>query len=194
MQIGKIVESVSHAEYVCEITHAGKKGTGKEGVTPASYALGTFLMVGSDERAGIVGVVTDTRLVDPAYARFGLRALSEEDLSMFAPDYLDERTTLITIFPVGRISGKSVVHGIPPETVPLGTPVLRLGDEDVRHFHTPEGRFRIGYFGDLPRAGSCAGAVRRGILVMLKGLMPEHGAALDVLLRTLDWRRMEGGG
>ncbi len=201
MQIGKVVGSNSHTEYLCQIIKNDENA-----ILPGHYALGNFLIAGSapgeetrgsevsgNGASGMVGVVTDTKLVDPAYARFGLRTLPEDDLSLISPDYLDERMTLISIIPVGKISSGEANHGIPAESIPLGTPVFTLDDNAIRSFHLPGDRFRMAYFGDLPRSGSCALALRRNILLRLKNLLPGHCAALEVMLKSMEWQRLEGG-
>ncbi len=169
MEIGKIVKSYSHINYVCHIY--GPREVEQE-PAPADYAFGRFVRIalrsekGDDHDARImaalgkstepqtyaVGVIYDTILVNPEFGSLGPRLSNETQVELFSPDYISERAILIYIMVLGMIeqrivpAGKpeilSVMHGVPLPSLELGSDVEIMTDEEVRAFH---------YFSDRAR-------------------------------------------
>ena len=162
MEIGKIVKSYSHINYVCHIY--GPREVEQE-PAPADYAFGRFVRIalrsekGEDHDARImaalgkstepqtyaVGVIYDTILVNPEFGSLGPRLSNETQVELFSPDYISERAILIYIMvlgmieqrviPAGRPEILSVMHGIPLPSLELGSDVEIMTDEEVRAFH-----------------------------------------------------------
>jgi hypothetical protein len=162
MEIGKIVKSYSHINYVCHIY--GPREVEQE-PAPADYAFGRFVRIairsekGDDHDAIImaargksteprnyaVGVIYDTILVNPEFGSLGPRLSNETQVELFSPDYITERAILIHIMILGMIeqrvvpAGKpeilSVMHGIPLPSLELSSDVGIMTDEEVRAFH-----------------------------------------------------------
>src|SRR5205085_10652487 len=140
MEIGKIVKSYSHINYVCHIY--GPREVEQE-PAPADYAFGRFVRIAlrseksDDHDARImaalgkstepqtyaVGVIYDTILVNPEFGSLGPRLSNETQVELFSPDYISERAILIYIMVLGMIEQRnvpaarpeilSVMHGIP---------------------------------------------------------------------------------
>ena len=70
MELGRIVHSNSHVDYVCQIAQRSETAAAP---TPADYAFGT--VVGMAGIAGtLVGVIYDTRRLNPEFGNLGPRA------------------------------------------------------------------------------------------------------------------------
>lgn len=162
MEIGKIVKSYSHINYVCHIY--GPREVEQE-PAPADYAFGRFVRIalrsdkGEDHDARImavlgkstepqtyaVGVIYDTILVNPEFGSLGPRLSNETQVELFSPDYISERAVLIYIMvlgtieqrviPAGRPEILSVMHGVPLPSLELGSDVEIMTGEEVRAFH-----------------------------------------------------------
>lgn len=162
MNIGKIVKSDSHINYVCQIY--GPREVDLE-PGPADYAFGRFVRIAirseqaedsdaslqlvpgkrSETRKYVVGVIYDTILVNPAFGSLGPRLSNETQVELFSPDYISEKAVLIYVMVLGMIEqrlapGKapeilSVMHGVPLLSLELGSVIETMTDEEVRVFH-----------------------------------------------------------
>lgn len=161
MNIGKIVKSVSHISYVCQIF--GTRET-EAVLAPADYAFGRFVRVGirsgagDDDQAALeiltgqhepttyaIGVIYDTILSDPAYGALGPRLSNETQVELFTPDYINEKAVYVHLMILGLMEQRaaaggsfeiaSTMHGVPPLSLELGSEVETMSDGEVRAFH-----------------------------------------------------------
>src|SRR5215204_2277070 len=133
MKIAKIVSSNSHIDYVARVIDALDSES-----PPASsdHCFGQFVGL-SSEAENVVGIIYDSRLVNPEYGSFGPRLSPRPALGNFSPDYINEQGILIGILLLGTIgtSGRST-HGVPPQIVPAGQDVTKIDSEEVSQFHS----------------------------------------------------------
>jgi hypothetical protein len=172
MDIGKIVKSDSHINYVCQIY--GPREVEVE-PSPTDYAFGRFVRVivrssspsddpntrydlalgkSQEPVTYAVGVIYDTILLNPAFGSMGPRLSNETQVELFSPDYISEKAVLIYIMILGMIEqrttsqGKteilSTMHGVPLLSLELGSEIEIMNDEEVRAFH---------FFSDPDRPG-----------------------------------------
>ena len=161
MNIGKIVKSSSHINYVCQIY-----GPLEIEVSPdvSDYAFGHFVRVPIPSRRSYlachrqerdqsmdvesscftVGVIYDAQLLNPAFGSLGPRLSTETQVELFSPDYLSEQAVLVHLVMLGMVeqhrssSGPlkiQIVHGIPSFPLELNSSVETMTDEDVHRFH-----------------------------------------------------------
>jgi hypothetical protein len=166
MNIGKIVKSESHINYICQI-HGPLDFDQQPG--PADYSFGRFVRIAiraehaedhdespqpapgkrPESQKDAVGVIYDTILVNPAFGSLGPRLSNEEQVAVFSPDYISEKAVIIYVMVLGMIEHRltprgereilSVMHGVPLLSLELGSVVETMTDEEVCVFH---------YFGD----------------------------------------------
>lgn len=162
MNIGKIVKSESHINYICQI-HGPLDFDQQPG--PADYSFGRFVRIAirtehaedhdanpqhtpgkrPESQKYAVGVIFDTILVNPAFGSLGPRLSNEEQVQVFSPDYISEKAVIIYVMVLGMIeqrltsSGRqeilSVMHGVPLLSLELGSAVETMTDEEVCVFH-----------------------------------------------------------
>lgn len=159
MNIGKIVKSDSHINYVCQIF--GPREVEVE-PGPSDYAFGRFVRVPvrsaqSDDPLGFalgtnyepvtyaVGVIYDTILLNPAFGSLGPRLSNETQVELFSPDYISEKAVLIYMMVLGMSEQRSTpqgaseilstMHGVPLLSLELGSEIETMTDEEVRSFH-----------------------------------------------------------
>jgi hypothetical protein len=162
MNIGKIVKSESHINYVCQI-HGPLDFDQQPG--PADYSFGRFVRIAirtehtedsdeslqpvlskrSESQKYAVGVIYDTILVNPAFGSLGPRLSNEEQVAVFSPDYISEKAVIIYVMVLGMIEQRltprgeweilSVMHGVPLLSLELGSVVETMTDEEVCVFH-----------------------------------------------------------
>jgi hypothetical protein len=162
MNIGKIVKSDSHINYVCQI-HGPLEFDQQP--DPADYAFGRFVRIAirseqsDDHDASLqltpgrhpesqkyaVGVIYDTILVNPAFGSLGPRLSSETQVELFSPDYISEKAVIIYVMVLGMIEQRlmpggereilSVMHGVPLLSLELGSVVETMTDDEVCVFH-----------------------------------------------------------
>src|SRR5579864_6326508 len=140
MDIGKIVKSYSHINYVCHIY--GPREVEQE-PAPADYAFGRFVRIAlrsekddnhdaiimaargksTEPQTYAVGVIYDTILVNPEFGSMGPRLSNETQVELFSPDYISEKAVLIYVMVLGMLEQRalpmgqqeilSVMHGVP---------------------------------------------------------------------------------
>jgi hypothetical protein len=162
MQIGKIVKSDSHINYVCQV-YAPREADIQPG--PADYAFGRFVRIAlrgeqSDDPDEMldaalgqsrepvtyaVGIIYDTILQNPAFGALGPRLSNETQVELFSPDYISEKAVLIYVMMLGmmeqrlQVGGRpevlSVMHGVPLLSLELDSVVETMTDEEVQAFH-----------------------------------------------------------
>ena len=224
MIIGKIVTSDNHITYVCQVYRPREVEVEP---SPADYAFGRFVRIavrsGSDQANGnhqalsasdhqapdayAVGVIYDTILLNPAFGSLGPRLSSEAQLDVFAPDYCAEQAVLISILVLGMIEQRqaaadqagchSVMHGVPPLSLELGSEVSTMTDEEVRTFHffgdqggcDPQPCVHVGYLPHLlGQRNSLLPMVTLRIIDQLEQLFPQNVSLLSIVKRNFAWR------
>lgn len=186
--IGKIVNSNSHTDYICQVYGSGEIDNPP---APADYGFGTFVLMPLSEEAGIVGVVYDTKLFNPDFGNLGPRLSSEPDLEIFSPDYLAEKMTLVGIKTLGVLdSNGDAKQGIPPLSVPGDSVVMKMALEEVKTFHlNSQEMLQIEYAPLLlDRANPHARHLLLGIIDNLRIIFPEHEKKLSVLYQEWSWQ------
>lgn len=224
--IGKIVRSESHVRYTCQVYGPGEQADTPE---PPDYAFGSFVrlplragpapadaarlaaagfaprrpadaLVPASTGLYAIGLIYDTLLVNPAFGTLGPRLSSDEQLSVFSPDYLSERAVLVSLLVLGAVVGdtrepRRVTHGVPPLAPDLGAVVEAIAESDVRAFHVfadQDGARPYLHMGYLPHALAqdhplLPMAMLRTI-ERLETLVPENGSLLSIVKRNLAWR------
>ena len=131
MQIAKIVSSNSHIDYIARVIDALDV---ENPPTVNDYGFGQFVTV-EPEGETIVGVIYDSKLINPEYASYGPRLSPKPALGAFSPDYINEQGVLIGILLLGTLGG-GAAHGVPRRIVPPGQDVSRMDDSSIARFHT----------------------------------------------------------
>lgn len=186
--LGKIVKSNSHTDYVCQIY-----GYGEVEQPPATeeYAFGTFVRIGLGEDRWLIGVLYDTVLFNPDFGRLGPRLSPETELSVFAPDYLNEKAVLVGITAIGMIDQSSgiITQGVPLLAANTDALVENLEEEGISKFHSGNPDVELAYAPLLILRNPPLGHfLLRTIIKRLKNLFPEHSDLLSVLEDDLEWK------
>ena len=194
MKIGTIVSSNSHIDYIARVTDSADAGEAP--VDPSNYCFGQFVSLEGDGE-DVIGVIYDSRLVNPEYGSFGPRSGPRGELARHTADYAQEKGILIGILLLGTIdsSGKSV-HGVPGKIVPVGRSVTKIDNSRVTRFHTAaDGRVHLSYY---PQVMSNA---RQFAIPLLDSIIGQLSTAagdtdiqtLRVLKQSLIWQGTFGG-
>jgi hypothetical protein len=194
LSLGKIVKSNSHVDYVCQVF-------GKNEFDPVppveSYGLGTFVRIelGENRASGqLIGLIYDTVLLNPEFGRLGPRLSPESELTLFTPDYLNERATLVGITAIGRIKPDGeAFQGVPLLAATGDAQVITLTDDEIVAFHLDDGGFHLDYLPLLVQMDNpLARHIGWTVLKVLGKLMPEYATELAVLSDDLQWRTQIG--
>jgi hypothetical protein len=186
MKIAKIVSSNSHIDYIARVADAASDH--------AERWFGQFVeLATADEK--IVGVIYDSRLVNPEYGSFGPRLAPKA--AHVNPDFVHEQGILIGILLLGAIDGSGkAVHGIPPRIVPSGQEVAKLDASDMIRFHKgSDGQMHLHYYAQvIANAGQFAIPLLGSIIDQLSAHSSETEAQrLRVLKDSLVWQGTFGG-
>lgn len=189
--LGKIIKSDGHVRYICQVYGRGEV---PERPGPDDYAFGTFVSIALPAGRSLVGIIYDTMLFNPDFGRMGPRLSPEAELEVFAPDYINERATLVCITVVGMMeTGGQVWQGVPPLAAMSDAAVERLTDEQIRAFHTLDGAPQLAYAPLLLAQGSpLALPLLRAVIAHLTQLFPEQSELLAVLEDDLAWKAQVG--
>jgi hypothetical protein len=188
MQIGKIVKSNSHVDYVCQVNSAGEFSSCP---LPQDYAFGTFVRVELSGNAGyLVGLIYSTILMNPEFGSLGPRLSSPADLEVFSPDYLREQATLVGILAVGQVTEDGSVHqGVPLLAAGVNAAVETMPPAEVRRFHESAAGLSLTY---VPRLLAQGDPLVPHLLLKAVGqlseLFPNHTRQLSVLRGNLSWK------
>ena len=188
MQIGTIVKSTSHVDYVCQVFGPADAVSPP---TPEDYAFGTFVRIGMNAGSGyLVGLISNTLLMNPEFGQLGPRLSPPADLEIFSPDYLSERAVLVSVVAVGQVTGDGDVrHGIPLPAAALGARVEQMSDEQVRGFHSTSAGLQIAYAPFLlAREDPLIPYLLVSVIDRLVGLFPDQARPLAVLRGNLAWK------
>ena len=192
LKIAKIVSSNSHIDYVARIID------GLDADEPPAaddYGFAQFVSVRFDSE-DLVGVIYDSKLINPEYANFGPRLSPRPALGSFSPDFLSEQGILIGILILGAARGGSSVHGVPRRVIPAGSDVLKLDAADSRTFHTGGNDcLQIHYYSQVvAHAGLLAVPLLESIIDQLSlDCSDDDAQRLSVLKQSLLWQRTMGG-
>ncbi len=209
MQLGTIVKSTSHVDYICQVYGPADV---ESPPTAEDYAFGTFVRVGlaagfvvsapwpgqpaaarqDGQPSGsgyLAGLIRDTTLMNPEFGQLGPRLSPPADLEIFSPDYLSERAVLVSVVAVGQVTGDGDVrHGIPLPAAALGARVEQMSDEQVRGFHSTSAGLQIAYAPFLlAREDPLIPYLLLSVIDRLVGLFPDQARPLAVLRGNLAW-------
>ena len=187
MYIGKIASSSSHIAYVCQVYNKGETDVAP---LPQEYGFGTFVGVERSDGSYLVGVIYDTTLQNPEFGNLGPRLSPRDDLSVFAPDYLEEKVTLVAIIILGAATADGVMlQGVPAVAAEIDAPVRRLEQREVAGFHADTTGAALGY---VPLLTSMNSPLIPHLLLLiieqLCGLFPQDAQRLTVLADNLAWK------
>lgn len=187
MFIGKIVSSSSHVDYVCQIYGPGETEYLPE---PEDYGFGTFVAVERSDGGYLVGAIYNTTLMNPEFGNLGPRLSTREELTIFSPDYLAEKVTLVAIVILGAVDrGGIVTQEVPSVAASTDARVRRLRREEIIAFHQTKGKLRLAY---LPRLATMnhplAPHLMAQIIATLSALFPQEARRLAILAGNLAWK------
>lgn len=193
MKIAKIVSSNSHIDYIGRIIDDLDVETPPDS---ADYGFAQFVSV-RVESEEIIGVIYDSKLVNPEYANYGPRLSPKPLLGNFSPDYLNEQGILIGILLLGILDADGkVTHGIPRRIVPAGQDVSKIEADMITRFHADaNGGVHIHYYSQIvSHAGLLAVPLLESIIDTISPDCTEiDRQRLGVLKQTLTWQRTMGG-
>lgn len=198
LTLGTVAESRSQMDYIIEVYRERERARPPE---KQDYEFGqpvySTATVRGDEYA-VVGVVYDSRLVDPNQGREGPR-LSNPDQEMFVPGYVDEKQTLLGVAFLGfaRLSPRSdgdgydlndVEQTMPRWTLDIDDPVSKLSTEGFEQFHFPEGALQVQYYDRLISTADRFGPeVTLSLIDRLRSDTPAEDGMLEVIEQKIRW-------
>jgi hypothetical protein len=187
MLLGKIIQSNSHLDYLCQIYRENEIEN-----PPAAqdFALGRFVSVDLPDGSQMVGVIYNTQLFNPDFGRLGPRLSPQNELEIFSPDYLQERATLVSIAALGTLRSSSSGIQTPPALTPdPDARVHALNDEEIRRFHDVKGQLQMAYAPSLLGQQSPSTPELLIIIVdQLVELFPDKVGLLSLVRDDLLWR------
>ena len=193
MKIAKIVSSNSHIDYVARVIDDLDV---EAPPSPGDYGFGRFVGV-TLEQDEIVGVIYDSKLINPEYANYGPRLSPKPALGNFSPDYINEQGILIGILLLGTLDGDGIsTHGVPTRIVSPGADVKALDEDSIKRFHANTGdEIQIHYYSQIvAHAGQFAVPLLDVIIGELtRDCSDADRQRLGVLKQTLQWQGTLGG-
>jgi len=197
-EIGKILESNSQIDYICEIY-------GKNDVeyppSHSDYKFGQFVSIEKrieNKQIEFVGVIYNSQIVDPEQGRSGPKLSRPEEQNMFYPSYVDEKKTIVGIALLGYIESsderKRKRHCIPPWTLEVDDIVVKLNEEEMVFFHEIEDEIKLGYYQNLLGvAGQFGKDLLSIIITRLKEKRPKERRSLSLIEKNLEYKKMTEG-
>ncbi|HMQ05392.1 MAG TPA: hypothetical protein PKD26_15860 [Pyrinomonadaceae bacterium] len=193
MKIAKIVSSTSHIAYIARVLD------GRDGKTvpdPDDHGFGKFVTL-PDGDVSTVGVICDSRLVNPEYQNFTPRTASMPALGELRRDVIDEKRSLIGILLLGTLAADD--HGkqeIPSRLIQPGQTVHTMEQIDIMRFHLDGANtLQLNYLPNvLANAGALAVPLARAMIAALEqDCSQQDRRRLAVISNALNWRHTIGG-
>ena len=182
MKIAEVVSSNSHIDYIARVIDT---------VDASDHGFGQFVALERSDES-VIGVIYDSRLVNPEYGSFGPRSGPRAELGRHNADHVREQGILIGILLLGTVDGEGkAVQAIPRKVVPVGQPVKKLDAGQVRHFHVDSaGGLQLHYYPQVvANARQFAIPLLDSIIGQLSVDCSETDAQrLQVLKRSLHWQ------
>ena len=196
-QIGKVVKSNSHCDYVVQLDDSMDV---QEPPQTEDYGFGQFVKLEDSKRHWAVGVIYNSQLFNPMFLNSGPRLSSEPD-PLFTPDLISETRTLLGVVLVGTMVGRDNqafgLHGIPRVVVPVNALVCKMTQTEIYRFHLDtESNPQFCYYSHLLHCGgNFAAQLTQQVLTELIDTHLFSGAdqrALTVLCKELSWKNTMG--
>ncbi len=192
--LGKILSSESHLLYHVRVYDSSECA---EPPSPSDYAFGRFVLLqANDHKESAVGVVANSRLLNPEAGQFGPRlTIPHSDNAVFAPDYLNEVGVLISVLLLGRLTHEGGNHNIPTQVMPVGAEVRTLSDDELQRFHrNADERFQMRYYPIVleSRLPFASGLLQQICAQLEPQCNPEEQRMLRVLQKNLAWQSTVG--
>ncbi len=197
-QIGAIVNSNSHIDYVCQLTGPLER---ERQPAPDAYAFGAFVAIDLPRQPGaaqgppaeppsLIGVIYNTLLVNPNFTNLGPRLTSHAEQTVFSPDLIDETAMLVGILALGWHDGARMQQGTPRFAAEVSTPVRTLTAGEVRQFHRDTGgNLTLRYAAALLALNNpLVPALLLEIIDRLESLFPREQALLHVMRDNVAWK------
>ncbi len=177
-EIGSVLRSTSHTEYIVQILNPRKN------LSIADYSLGSFVFLGKD----IVAIVYDTEIFNP-----NALSLSEQKLEFekFAPDLLEEIDILLKVLILGKFDINNMNQSIPTEIIEAGERVSLMTKEQIKAFHlTSNNKLQLKYLTNL-KEYKLAYTIFENIYKQLQNLLDsKHLEILKLLQKNMLWERV----
>ena len=190
MKIAKIVSSNSHIAYVARVLDQRDGGEPH----PDEYSFGRFVSMECPDET-IVGVISDSRLVNPEYISPSSRLGQSSALGELRRDLVDEKRTLIAVLLLGSMRGGVAEHSIPRRVLPSGLDVESMGPEKITEFHRgDDGGVKMSYFPSLmSHSGPLSLTLAMTMMDQLGPLFSDFDRQkLAVMRNTLSWKHTFG--
>jgi hypothetical protein len=218
MILGTITKSDSLVRNLCQVYRPGDVEVVP---CPSDYAFGRFVKIALDAALqhpgevgqavqqsrstsrSIIGVICSTILSGSGRDAGGPRLSTAEQVPVFTPDYLSERSVFVTVLALGMMETQSFpgdeihlvtrMQGVPLSLRPDSL-VVTMTDEEIRAFHCGSlagVALELGYLSHLRSEGTpFFAAIALEIIRQLELLVPHGAALLSVLKRNLAWQHM----
>jgi hypothetical protein len=198
MQLGKVVKSNSHCDYVVQLDD---KIDVLYPPQADDYGFGCFVKLEDpDVRNWAVAIIYNSQLFNPMFLSNGPRLSSEPD-PLFTPDLISETRTLLGVVLIGAMIEDDGtlygMHGIPRVVVPVNTPAYLMNRDEIYRFHlNREQKPQFSYYSHLLRfGGSFASQLTQQVLNELAESQMFSGAeqrAVEILCKELAWKNTMG--
>ena len=194
MNIATIVSSNSHIDYIARVIDSLDA---EESLPhPSDYCFGQFVALRGDDE-DVIGVIYDSRLVNPEYGSFAPRSGARAELGRHNADYAKEQGILIGILLLGTVdpSGKSF-QGVPRRIVPVGRAVTKLDHDQVERFHSNgDGQVQLHYYAQVVSNARQFAIPLLGSIIdqLFVNCSETETQRLKVLKQSLTWQGTFGG-
>ncbi len=196
LTLGTVAESHSQMDYLVEVYRDREREQPPE---KQDYEFGqpvyTTTKIRGNEYA-LIGVVYDSRLVDPNQGRAGPR-LSNPDQELFVPGYVDEKRTLLGVAFLGYATLEPASNGsnfidvsqeMPPWTLEIDNSIRKLSRAGFEQFHFPDDGLRVQYYDRLiSTAGRFGAEVTLALLDRLRDGTAANEELLNVIEQKIRW-------
>ncbi len=184
MKIASIIGSTSHVLYIARLN----------ALEASPDTFGSFVSMSVGENV-VVGIVSDSRITDPALFRFSPRSEHEHALDGVSPSLQKDQNMLIAILLLGALSANVGNHEVPRLVIPSGTIVELMNEPEFQKFHLDSsGDLILHYLSNLKNhAGSLSTELTKIVIDKLRTFCGEtERKQLRVVEQSISWKHTFG--
>lgn len=180
MKIASIIGSTSHVLYIARLN----------AVESARDTFGSFVSMSVGKNV-VIGIVSDSRITDPALFRFSPRSEHDHALDDVGSSLQKDQNMLIAVLLLGTLSDDIGIHEVPRLVIPSGTDLEDLHETEFQKFHRDSaGGLILHYLSNLTsHSGSFGTALSK---IIIEKLMPfcseKERKRLRVIEQSISWK------
>lgn len=180
--LGQLIRSVHPGEHYIKLRTESEVMHGQ--APKVNY--GDYVRITTNKQYDLVGVISNIISIDASEGKFN-SLYNSDILNELFDSSLGEKTTLLQITIIGSTGPTHSLHEFPVIALDLASHAFAMTTEEIKRFHTIEGKTQMGYYKNLADNPKISKDILRSLLQTLRKAYhddPTTVTIIDVLLEA----------